>query len=422
MPEPTVADRRDFLLADLGEGLEEGTIVEWRVAVGDQVELNQVVCIVETAKAEVEVPSPWAGTVVALGGEAGDTIEVGSPLVTIEVAEQPAAGSPGRQPTLVGYGVDESADRSRRTRRSTTDGPARPDRHSRALAKPPVRRRAHELGVDLSELAPGSGPGGIVTMADVGAAARGDTVPRVDAPLSQAVADGTEVIPVRGVRARIAERMTTSAAIPTASASVVADCTRLLEVRTLLDDHGERHGHARVVTPFALLCRFVVQQLAAVPLLNSSFDEEGPEIRVHSAVHLGIGTATDRGLVVTVVRDAHQRAVHDLAAEVARLAEGARAGTLAPAELVGSTFTVSNFGALGIDEGQPLINPPEAAILGVGAIRRRPHVLDDQVVPRATASLTLVFDHRIVDGAEAGRFLSGLRELVEAPELALFGA
>ncbi len=143
---------------------------------------------------------------------------------------------------------------------------------------------------------------------------------------------------------------------------------------------------------------------------------------MHSAVHLGIGTATDRGLVVTVVRDAQQRAVHDLAAEIARLAEGARAGTLAPAELVGSTFTVSNFGALGIDEGQPLINPPEAAILGVGAIRRRPHVLDDQVVPRATASLTLVFDHRIVDGAEAGRFLSGLRELVEAPELALFGA
>lgn len=372
MPEPRVATRRDFPLADLGEGLEEATIVEWLVAVGDRVELNQVVCNVETAKAEVEVPSPWAGTVVALGGAAGETIAVGAPLVTIEVADEAAdraetASASGRQPTLVGYGVDESADQSRRARAVA--------RHRRNLAQ----------------------------------------------------ASDESAVPVRGVRARIAERMTTSAAVPTASASVVVDCTRLLEVRTMLDDHAERHGRDRVITPFALICRVVVEQLGAVPLLNATYaadvdGADGAEIRVHSAVHLGIGTATDRGLVVTVVRDAQQRGVHDLATELARLATGARAGTLPPTDLVGSTFTVSNFGALGLDSGQPLLNPPEAGILGVGAIRRRPHVVDDEVVPRATASLTLVFDHRVVDGAEAGRFLGGLRELVEAPELALFGA
>lgn len=410
---------RDFLLADLGEGLEEASIVEWRVAVGDTVELNQVVCLVETAKAEVEVPAPWAGTIVELGGDEGDTIAVGELLVRIDTSST-ADHATERQPTLVGTGPDASGDRSRRgARRASRREPAtaRPMRAERTMAKPPVRLLARRLGVDLDDLAPGSGPGGIVTRTDVEAAASVAERAPEQAPAQSEV----EVIPVKGVRARIAERMTTShTTIPTATASVLVDCTRLLEVRTALDDHAERHGLERVVTPFSLLCRFVVQQLEANRLLNASFDEAGPEIRVHNGVHLGIGTATERGLVVTVARDAHRLGVHDLSREMARLAEGARAGTLAPTEYTGSTFTISNFGALGVDQGVPIINPPEAGILGVGAIRRRPHVVDDAVVPRSTAWLTLVFDHRVVDGAEAGAFLGGLRELVESPELALF--
>lgn len=405
MPETT--DVRDFLLADLGEGLEEGTVVEWRVAVGDAVELNQVVCVVETEKAEVEVPAPWAGTVTALGGDEGDTIQVGRPLVSIEVGGEAATAE--SRSTLVGTGPDESSDRSRRAGRAprTERRAAARRTGERPLAKPPVRRLARERGVDLTTVT-GTGPDGVVTRADVEAAA--------GAP------DHT-IVPVTGVRARIAERMTTShTTIPTATASVLVDCTRLLEVRAQLVDHAERHGHDRAITPFALICRFLVQQLGSVPMLNSSFDEAGPEIRVHNGVHLGIGTATERGLVVTVVRDAHTRPLHDLAGEMARLAEGARAGTLSPREMSGSTFTVSNFGALGIDDGVPIVNPPEAGILGVGAIRRRPHVVDDEVVVRSTANLTLVFDHRVADGAEAGRLLGGLRELIEAPELALFGA
>jgi pyruvate dehydrogenase E2 component (dihydrolipoamide acetyltransferase) len=222
------------------------------------------------------------------------------------------------------------------------------------------------------------------------------------------------------VRARIAEHMTTSRTrIPDATCGVTADCTRLLEVRSALNEHAERGGRAPVITPFSLLARFVVLALEANPMLNATFDERGPEIRLHEAVHLGIGTATDRGLVVTVARDAGGRSVHDLSAELARLSERARAGTAAPAELSGSTFTISNFGALGLDDGIPIINHPEAAILGVGAIRPRPHVVDGAVVARPTAALTLAFDHRVCDGAEAGRFLGQLRRTIEAPELAL---
>lgn len=435
---------RDFLLADLGEGLEEATIVSWLVQVGDPVELNQTLCVVETAKAEVEVPSPHAGRVVALGGDPGDTLAVGAMLARIEpdstmateVADRPTTApepEPTRQPTLVGYGHDASIDRSRRGRggstpRSTsTTTRTRPGAAVRSrrgaptprkpITKPPVRLLARRLDIDLDDLVPGSGPGGVVTRSDVEAAAEARDAPsaqRDDRPADPSL------IPVTGVRARIADHLSRSRReIPDATASVVADCTRLLEVRRLLNAHAERRGLEPTITPFTLLCRLVVQSLRDVPILNSSFDEAGPEIRVHNGVQLGIGTATDRGLVVAVVHDAHDLAVHDLSAEVARLVEGARAGSLTPADLTGSTFTISNFGALGLDDGVPIVNHPEAAILGVGSIRPRPHVVDAEVLARPTVSLTLVFDHRVCDGAEAARFLTGLRDLIEAPELAL---
>ncbi|MGD9798518.1 MAG: dihydrolipoamide acetyltransferase family protein [Acidimicrobiia bacterium] len=443
---------RDFLVPDLGEGLEEATIVEWRVAPGDAVALNQVLCSVETAKAEVEVPSPYAGTVVELGGEANQTLKVGSLLARIAVA----GGAATREPTLVGYGHDDAIDRSRRRRgggrRAGTAAPATmpagypdsppvgapppapaptpapaPDDSTdgqtaatRPLASPPVRKLALDLGVDLAAIARGTGPGGIVTRADVHAAAAGPAGP---APLARPHGTGSTTVPVTGVRARVATHMSTSRTrIPDATCSVVVDCTRLLEVRAELNAAAERRGLGTPVTPFGLLCRLFVQALRAAPVLNASFDESGPAITTYDAVHLGIGTATDRGLLVTVVRDADRRSTLDLAVEMARLAGAARDGSITPGELLGSTVTVSNFGALGLDEGIPVLNHPEAAILGVGSIKPRPHVVDGVVVARPTASITLAFDHRVADGADAGRLLGGLRDLVERPELALLDA
>lgn len=425
-----MADVRDFRLPDLGEGLQDATIVSWHVEVGDAVELNQVLCTVETAKAEVEVPSPHAGVVVARGGEVGDTVEVGALLVRIEATGD---APPARQPTLVGYGHDASLDRSRRRGRRHAERPASPaDAGStgavstsaatatpdRPLAKPPVRKLARALGVDLTALAPGSGPRGIVTRADVEAAARapGDAAPDG----GPAPAPTGEVVPVGAVRARIAAHMAQArAAIPDATCSVVVDGERLLATRAALAAELERAGDAAPLTPFALLCWLFVRALEDHPELNATWVDDGPAIRRHGHVHLGVATATDRGVVVTVVRDAQDLGVAALAAELARLAERARAGTATPHELQGSTITVSNFGALGLDEGVPIINHPEAAILGVGAIKPRPHVVDGQVVARSTASLTLAFDHRVADGAEAAALLGRLRRLVEAPELAL---
>ncbi len=405
----------DFLVPDLGEGLVDATVVEWLVAPGETVSLNQALCTLETAKATVEVPSPWSGSVIALGGSAGETLQVGSLLVRILTADTPSE----RQPTLVGYGPDLSP--GQRRSRPAADPLSVPGAALKPLAAPPVRKLARDLGVNLAALAPGSGPGGLVTRADVRAAtsvaAPSTGVPRIAAERS---ADPGDVVPVVGVRARIASHLAVSRAeIPDATCSVVVDCTRLLEVRRQLCTAQEHAGEAATVTPFTLLCRLLVDALRAAPALNATWLADGPSIALHAHLHLGIGTATDRGLLVPVVRNAQHRSTRDLAAEIARLAAGARDGTLAPGELTGSTFTVSNFGALGLDEGIPVINHPEAAILGVGSIKLRPHVVDGAVVARPTATLTLAFDHRVADGAEAGRLLGRLGELIEAPELAL---
>jgi pyruvate dehydrogenase E2 component (dihydrolipoamide acetyltransferase) len=420
----TGAATKDFLVPDLGEGLEEATIVEWRVAPGDTVALNQVLCTVETAKAEVDVPSPYAGSVVALGGAANETLKVGSLLARIAVS----GGGSTREPTLVGYGHDESIDRSRRGRRraGAPDAVSTMAPSTKPLASPPVRKLARDLGVDLGSVSPGSGPDGIVTRADLHAAAdasRDVPAAQHQARIPTTAGAGVTTEPVKGVRARVAEHMSMSRTrIPDATCSVVVDCTRLLEVRATLNIAAERRGLTKPVTPFALLCRLFVQALKAAPGLNASYDESGPAIKVFDAVHLGIGTATDRGLLVTVVRDADQRSTLDLALEMSRLAGRAREGTITPAELTGSTVTMSNFGALGLDEGIPVINYPEAAILGVGSIKPRPHVVDGAVVARPTATITLAFDHRVADGADAGRLLGTLRDLVESPELALLDA
>jgi 2-oxoisovalerate dehydrogenase E2 component (dihydrolipoyl transacylase) len=410
-------DVKDFLVPDLGEGLEDATITCWNVAVGDDVELNQALCSLETAKAEVEIPSPFAGRIVELHGDEGDVLEVGSVLVRIDTRPAEAAGGPAdlpatgtngvspngvvRTPVLVGYGADSDIDASRRSVPKAAAPQGRP------RAKPPVRKLAAELNVDLYGLAPGSGPDGVVTRQDVLAAAGGPTPARK-----------TEA--VGGVRAQMAQRMTLSRSeIPDAHASVQADCSALLRLRDRLRDAAG--DNASQITPFVLTLRLLTIALTRHPILNSTWvgTADGAHIHLHSAVHLGFGVAAPRGLLVPVVTDAQDKTTRELATAVARLIADARAGTLKPSELSGSTFTVSNFGALGLDEGVPVINYPEAAILGMGSMKPRPVVVDDTVVARPTMTLTCAFDHRIADGAQVAAFLCEVREFIEAPELAL---
>ena len=380
---------KSFRVPDLGEGLEEVTVTCWNVAVGDDVELNQTLCSVETAKAEVEIPSPYAGRVVETRGAEGDVLKVGAVLVRIDAApangEVPTSNSEILAPTLVGYGADAGIDASRR--------------RGRPLAAPPVRKLAKELSVDLSSIP----ARGLITRADVLAAAEGS-------------GGAADIRPVRGVQARMADKMSLShREIPAAKVSVEADCTALLRLRDRL-----RSAHQEI-TPFVLTLRLLVISLIHNEILNSTWVEspEGPQVHVHRGIHLGFGVATKRGLLVPVITNAEDKTTRELACRTAELIAGAREGTLTPAQLQGSTFTVSNFGALGADDGVPVINYPEAAILGMGAIKPRPAVVGDEVAVRSTMTLTCVFDHRVADGAQAARFVCELRDLIESPETAL---
>lgn len=383
-----------FLVPDLGEGLEDVTLSVWNVTVGDEVELNQTLCAVETAKAEVDIPSPYAGRIVELGGAVGEVLKVGAVLVRIETAADAAASR--AVPVLTGYGIDDALDSSRRA-------------SGRPRAKPPVRKLAAELGVALGDVPPGAN--GLISRAAVLAAA--------EAADAQSVEGDDDVSPVRGVQARMAERMALARKeIPDAHASVLVDCTNLLRVRDLLQSvlpKGEQ------ITPFVLTLRLLVIALTQQPVLNSTWVQgvDGPQVHTHRAVHLGFAVAAPRGLLVPVIADAHAKTTRELAESVAGLIGGARAGTLKPAELQGSTFTVSNFGALGLDDGVPVINYPEAAILGMGSLKPRPMVVDEAVKVRSQMTLTCAFDHRIADGAQVAHFLCGLRDLLESPETAL---
>lgn len=374
-----------FRVPDLGEGLEEVTVTQWNVAPGDVVELNQVVCTVETAKAEVEIPSPHAGRIVEINGAEGDVLKVGAVLLQIDTA--PGGGDPPAVPTLVGYGADADIDTSRRT--------------TRPLAAPPVRKLAKELRVDLASLQHGTGA--VITREDVLSAARG-------------AANGADVRPVRGVQARMAEKMALShREIPAAKVTVEVDCTELVRL-------SDRFRAAEdSITPFVLILRLLVIALRHNEILNSTWAEspQGPQVRVEHRVHLGIAAATERGLLVPVIADAHSKTTRELASRAAELIAGARAGTLSPGELRGSTFTVSNFGALGVDDGVPVINHPEAAILGLGTIKPRPVAVDTRIMARPTMSMTCVFDHRVADGAQAARFVCELKDLIESPDTAL---
>ncbi len=426
---------REFKLPDLGEGLEEAEIVSWLVKEGEEVELNQPIVEVETEKALVQIPSPYAGVIDKLHGDVGDRVKVGAPLVSIKTSSAaPEAGK--RREVLVGYGPEEEGSRRRRRKKlgkaANTEAEPEPEPAlpAKALATPPVRKLAKELGVDIDSVR-GSGPDGRVTRDDVMAASSEAPAP-AEEPIASvtrlepvqrrgAATEGPaeERIPVRAIRRTIAERMARSyGEIPHVTEWLQVDATELMKLRDDLRAAPEAEGIK--MSPLPVLVKAVIAALRRHPWINGSWDAATSEIIVKHAYHIGIATDTERGLLVPVVRDADQLSVFEIAREVARLAEAARAGTITPAELTGSTITITNVGSFGMDSGTPIINHPEAAILAAGAIAKRPWVVNDQIVARDVMTLALSFDHRIIDGAEAGRFLRYLGDLVEKPAR-LFG-
>lgn len=402
--------------------MEDAEVVTWHVAAGDRVELNQTLVEVNTAKAMVEIPAPWEGVVEKVHAAEGDVVKVGEPLVSIRVEDAPAtaevteaaspadaaedaAARPKRRAVLVGYGVEEEAG-------STGAAAARPPRPAPAgrrgpvPASPPVRRLARELGVDLSSVT-GSGPGGRVTREDVVSAAEEGGVA---APVAVGLAD-VRRIPVKGTRRLIAEKMARAAReIPQVTTFITVDATALQAFREELStDSGRR------ITPLPIVVRALVEVCKEHPKLNSSFDAERREILVYERCHVGIATDTEQGLVVPVVRDAGSLGIVPLSEEIARLTEAARSGKATPQDMVGSTITVTNVGTFGAESGTPIVNHPEAAILALGVVEARALVVDGDVQARPAVTLSLSFDHRVLDGAEAGRAMKALKSLLESP-------
>jgi pyruvate dehydrogenase E2 component (dihydrolipoamide acetyltransferase) len=403
---------RDFLLPDLGEGLEDAEIVAWRVAEGDTVELNQILVEVNTAKALVEIPSPWPGVIERLHAAAGAVLEVGKPLVSIRVDDTDTEEKPKRQAVLVGYGVDHEENSPGARARLRRDDTQTARRGQPVAASPPVRRLAKELGVELASIS-GTGPGGRVTREDVQRAAGGDGVTSTETQATEPRDGETTRIPVRGTRRLIAEKMSRSVReIPHVTTFLTLDATWLEAFRAeLAAATGQRIGAlAVVVSALAAVC-------AEHPKLNGSFEatSDGAQIVLHGRVNVGVATDTENGLLVPVVRDAGGRGIVSIAEEIARLSEAARSGRATAEDLSGGTVTVSNVGSFGAEAGTPIINHPEGAILALGVIEPRALVVDGEVLARPAATLSLSFDHRLMDGAEAGRALRALGDLLQSP-------
>ncbi|TDB77431.1 dihydrolipoamide acetyltransferase family protein [Micromonospora sp. KC723] len=472
-----VTGLRDFLLPDLGEGLSEAEIVEWRVAVGDVVAVDQTVVEVETAKAVVDVPCPYAGRVVALHGAVGEVRPVGQPLVTIAPLDDDNGPQPGGHATyreeeragsgnvLIGYGTGHGGPGRRRRRprlalapepepaAPPAGGPAASPatggapvegaepavgtgtslapsgRTATLVISPIVRRLARERGVDLASVR-GTGPGGVVRRADVEAATAAPTTRLAAVPEPDPAASGIPVpdghvglaptgdqdvvIPLTGIRRAIADKLSRSRReIPEVTIWVDVDATALLETRAAVNAATPDAP----VSVLALLARICLTGLRRYPQLNAHVDTAGQRIVQSAGVHLGIATQTDRGLVVPVLRDAQRLTTRELAAALAQTTAAARAGTLPPARLTGGTFTLNNYGVFGVDGSTPIINHPEAALLGVGRIVDKPWVVDGQLAVRKVTQLSLTFDHRVCDGGVAGGFLRHVADRVEQPAL-----
>ncbi|MFC8273911.1 dihydrolipoamide acetyltransferase family protein [Streptomyces sp. NPDC057271] len=464
-------------MPDVGEGLTEAEILKWYVQPGDTVTDGQVVCEVETAKAAVELPIPFDGTVHDLLFPEGTTVDVGQVIISVNVggeapaAEAPVAQAPveapapaaetpaeegepqGRQPVLVGYGVAASSTK-RRARKgagvpaqaaSAQAAPAQAaaaiqgelNGHggstataTRPLAKPPVRKLAKDLGVDLTTVVP-TGPDGIITREDVHAAAA--PAPAVEAPAPVAVApaqapaaaaapspavstDARETrVPIKGVRKATAAAMVGSVfTAPHVTEFVTFDITRTMKLVEELKADKDMAGLR--VNPLLLIAKAVLVAAKRNPEINAAWDEANQEIVLKHYVNLGIAAATPRGLIVPNIKDAHAQTLPQLSTSLSELVATAREGKTTPAAMQGGTFTITNVGVFGVDTGTPIINPGESAILAVGAIKLQPWVHKGKVKPRQVTTLALSFDHRLVDGELGSKFLADVAAILEQPK------
>jgi pyruvate dehydrogenase E2 component (dihydrolipoamide acetyltransferase) len=481
---------REFKLPDPGEGLTEAELVTWHVAVGDTVKVNDVVVEVETAKSLVELPVPFAGTVASLHASEGDTVEVGTVIITIDdgVGGSPDAGAPapaaaaaaaptapatpaeapgeeigegliggttstGRTAVLVGYGVKQTdAKRRPRTGGVPAEGEA-PDfsakgtdvavepleidsegltltgERTRALAKPPVRKLAKDLGIDLGSVTP-TGAGGTVTRADVEAAASGagtaafdDMAPAASRWGLMGDAERETRLPVKGVRKMTAQAMVASAfTAPHVTEWVTVDVSATMELVERLKKDKEFRDVK--VTPLLVLARAMCLAVRRNPGVNATWDDAAQEIVVKHYVNLGIAAATPRGLVVPNVKDADRMSMRELADAIGDLTATARQGRTPPADMAGGTITITNVGVFGVDAGTPILNPGEAAILAFGTVARRPWVVTgadgtESIEPRWVTTLALSFDHRLVDGELGSRYLADVAAILADPSRAL---
>jgi 2-oxoisovalerate dehydrogenase E2 component (dihydrolipoyl transacylase) len=505
-----MSEVKQFKLPDVGEGLTEADIVAWHVKPGDQVSLNQVIVEIETAKAVVELPSPYEGVVTGLLVDEGATVDVGTPIIAVDVGGQagtetpagetaaagpgatdaagtgpagartpdiptpdiptpdiptPAISTPGgaesplqvafepgihgspapkveRQAVLVGYGVKLGTTKRRRRKgdaaRTPPDGgsaaepaagaaapspvqvtplPLAGNRLAgvRPAAKPPVRKLAKDLGVDLAGLA-GSGPGGTITREDVQAAV-GAAAPASDEPAARLAAPAVgreERVAVRGVRKHTAAAVTGSAfTAPHVTEFLQVDATATMEAAERLRELPE-FAELRV-SPLLLVAKALLVAVARHPMINSSWDEEAQEIVVKHYVNLGIAAATERGLIVPNIKDAHALSLPGLAGALARLTATARAGKAQPADLAGGTITITNVGVFGVDAGTPILTPGEAAILAFGQVRPMPWVHEGELAVRQVTTLSLSFDHRIVDGDLGSAVLRDIGAMLTDP-------
>ena len=475
---------KDFKLPDLGEGLTEGEILKWLVQPGEEVKLNQPIVEVETAKAAVEIPSPYAGVVTTLHHGEGDTVDVGSPIITFDVdpsgaavddgvaapaqtkvaaaadmvpqlsdsqvprepgmigSPAPKAGSEEKIEVLVGSGP-KSGKLTRRARKpiataapvtpaAPTPQPARVSAAAvgaraavvagevHVLAKPPVRKLARDLGVDL-KLLTGTGPNGTITRADVEAAVDGVGAVEQTAAAPARVVDfdpatREQRIPIKGVRKMMAAAMVDSAfTAPHVTIFTTVDVTAMTE---LVDRLRTRPEFAEVrVTPLLVVAKALLLAVKRNPLVNSTWDESAQEIVVKDYVNLGIAAATPRGLIVPNIKSADALTLPELAGALTSLVATARDGRTAPADMQGGTITITNVGVFGVDNGTPILNPGESAILCFGAVRDMPWVHEGQLAVRKVTQLSLSFDHRIVDGQLGSQFLADVAALLNDPSL-----
>ncbi|KUM75633.1 dihydrolipoamide acetyltransferase family protein [Streptomyces griseorubiginosus] len=473
----TDASVREFKMPDVGEGLTEAEILTWYVKPGDTVTDGQVVCEVETAKAAVELPIPYDGVVRELRFPAGTTVDVGTAIIAVDVAggaptaaepavAEPAAAEPaaaeaapaeketksagsGRQPVLVGYGVATSS-----TKRRPRKGPEVPFQQapavvavqtelnghapaptapaagqSRPLAKPPVRKLAKDLGVDLATVIP-SGPDGIITREDVHAAVTPTEVPATAPVQAPAQAQAQVIpaapaasydsaretrIPVKGVRKATALAMVGSAfTAPHVTEFVTVDVTRTLKLVEELKQDKDLQGLR--VNPLLLIAKALLVAIKRHPDINASWDEANQEIVVKHYVNLGIAAATPRGLIVPNIKDAHAKTLPQLAESLGELVATAKEGRTSPAAMQGGTVTITNVGVFGVDTGTPILPPGESAILAVGAIKLQPWVHKGKVKPRQVTTLALSFDHRLVDGELGSKVLADVAAILEQPK------